>query len=163
MNIRVGINGFGRMGRLALRTAWDWPEFDIVHINEIKGGPETAAHLLEFDSVHGPWHRGIRATDRQVIIDGKAVGFSDKKSPGEVAWKDLGIDVVIEASGKFRTQETLQPYFDQGVAKVIVAAPVKAGALNMVMGVNDDLYQPAKHHLVTAASCTTNCLAPIVK
>ena len=163
MNIRVGINGFGRMGRLALRTAWDWPEFDIVHINEIKGGPETAAHLLEFDSVHGPWHRGIRATDRQVIIDGKAVGFSDKKSPGEVAWKDLGIDVVIEASGKFRTQETLQPYFDQGVAKVIVAAPVKAGALNMVMGVNDDLYQPAKHHLVTAASCTTNCLAPLVQ
>ena len=163
MNIRVGINGFGRMGRLALRTAWDWPEFEIVHINEIKGGPETAAHLLEFDSVHGRWSREIRATDSQVVIDGKAVGFSDKKTPGELAWKDLGIDVVIEASGKFRTRETLQPYFDQGVAKVIVAAPVKAGALNIVMGVNDSLYEPGEHHLLTAASCTTNCLAPIVK
>ncbi|BCR03697.1 glyceraldehyde-3-phosphate dehydrogenase [Desulfuromonas versatilis] len=163
MSIRIGINGFGRMGRLALRAAWDWPEFEIVHINEIKGGAECAAHLLEFDSVHGRWNRRIEHDDRSVFIDGKRIGFSEYKTPGEVPWNELGIDIVIEASGKFRTTELLQPYYDRGVKKVIVAAPVKQGALNIVMGVNDHLYNPAEHHLLTAASCTTNCLAPVVK
>ena len=163
MSIRIGINGFGRMGRLALRAAWDWPELDIVHINEVKGGPETAAHLLEFDSVHGRWPRVLRVIDGSVAIDGKTVGFSEEQSPGNVPWGKLGVDIVIEASGKFRTPELLQPCFDQGARKVIVAAPVKTGALNIVMGVNDDLYEPDKHHLLTAASCTTNCLAPMVK
>ncbi|MEJ2197867.1 MAG: ArsJ-associated glyceraldehyde-3-phosphate dehydrogenase [Desulfuromonadales bacterium] len=163
MSIRVGINGFGRMGRLALRTAWDWPDFEIVHINEVKGGPETAAHLLEFDSVHGRWQRDIGAADGELVIDGKPVGFRDMQPPGEVVWDELGVDIVIEASGKFVKPELLQPYFDRGVKKVIVAAPVKKGALNIVMGVNDHLYEPDKHHLLTAASCTTNCLAPVVK
>ena len=163
MSIRIGINGFGRMGRLALRAAWDWPELEIVHINEVKGGAQCAAHLLEFDSVHGRWNREIRAEGSVVIIDGSAVGFSEYKTPGEVPWDDLGVDIVIESSGKFRTTDLLQPYFDRGVKKVIVAAPVKEGALNIVMGVNDDLYDPAEHHLLTAASCTTNCLAPVVK
>jgi glyceraldehyde 3-phosphate dehydrogenase len=163
MSVRIGINGFGRMGRLALRTAWDWPELEIVHINEVKGGAQCAAHLLEFDSVHGRWNREIRAEGSVVIIDGSAVGFSEYKSPGEVPWDDLGVDIVIESSGKFRTTDLLQPYFDRGVKKVIVAAPVKEGALNIVMGVNDGLYDPAEHHLLTAASCTTNCLAPVVK
>lgn len=163
MNIRIGINGFGRMGRLALRAAWDWPELDIVHINEVKGGAETAAHLLEFDSVHGRWNRELRAEKDAVVIEGKEVGFSELKSPGEVPWKERGVDIVIESSGKFRTAEVLQPYFDAGVKKVIVAAPVKEGALNIVMGVNDHLYDPQTHHLLTAASCTTNCLAPVVK
>jgi glyceraldehyde 3-phosphate dehydrogenase len=151
------------MGRLALRAAWDWPELEIVHINEVKGGAQCAAHLLEFDSVHGRWNREIRAEESVVIIDGSAVGFSEYKTPGEVPWDDLGVDIVIESSGKFRTTDLLQPYFDRGVKKVIVAAPVKEGALNIVMGVNDDLYDPAEHHLLTAASCTTNCLAPVVK
>ncbi|WP_027715318.1 ArsJ-associated glyceraldehyde-3-phosphate dehydrogenase [Desulfuromonas sp. TF] len=163
MSIRIGINGFGRMGRLALRAAWDWPELEIVHINEVKGGAQCAAHLLEFDSVHGRWNREIRAEGSVVIIDGSAIGFSEYKSPGEVPWDDLGVDIVIESSGKFRTTDLLQPYFDRGVKKVIVAAPVKEGALNIVMGVNDGLYDPAEHHLLTAASCTTNCLAPVVK
>jgi glyceraldehyde 3-phosphate dehydrogenase len=163
MSIRIGINGFGRMGRLALRAAWDWPELEIVHINEVKGGAETAAHLLEFDSVHGRWNRNIRGEGSAVIIDGAAVGFSEFKTPGEVPWDDLGVDIVIESSGKFRTTDLLQPYFDRDVKKVIVAAPVKEGALNVVMGVNDGLYDPAEHHLITAASCTTNCLAPVVK
>jgi glyceraldehyde 3-phosphate dehydrogenase len=163
MSVRIGINGFGRMGRLALRAAWDWPELEIVHINEVKGGAQCAAHLLEFDSVHGRWNREIRAEGSVVIIDGSAVGFSEYKTPGEVPWDDLGVDIVIESSGKFRTTDLLQPYFDRGVKKVIVAAPVKEGALNIVMGVNDDLYEPAEHHLLTAASCTTNCLAPVVK
>ncbi len=163
MSIRIGINGFGRMGRLALRAAWDWPEFEIVHINEVKGGAETAAHLLEFDSVHGRWPRQLSAEESAIEIDGRRVGYSEFKAPGEVPWDAHGVDIVIEASGKFRTPQLLQPYFDRGVKKVIVAAPVKEGALNIVMGVNDQLYDPAKHHLLTAASCTTNCLAPVVR
>lgn len=163
MSIRIGINGFGRMGRLALRTAWDWPEFEIVHVNEVKGGVECAAHLLEFDSVHGRWNREIRYENEALFIAGKTIGFSEHKTPGEVPWEDYGVDIVIESSGKFRTTELLAPYYDRGVKKVIVAAPVKQGALNIVMGVNDGLYDPAANHLLTAASCTTNCLAPVVK
>jgi glyceraldehyde 3-phosphate dehydrogenase len=163
MSIRIGINGFGRMGRLALRVAWDWPDFEIVHINEVKGGPETAAHLLEFDSVHGRWQRDIRVVDGSLVIDGRTACFSAENAPGDVPWGERGVDIVIESSGKFRTPELLHPYYDRGVKKVIVAAPVKQGALNIVMGVNDDLYDRDRHHLLTAASCTTNCLAPVVK
>ena len=163
MSIKVGINGFGRMGRLALRAAWDWPEFEIVHINEVKGGVECAAHLLEFDSVHGRWNRQIETTADSLMIDGKRISLSEHNKPADVPWNELGVDIVIEATGQFRTGELLQPYFDRGVKKVIVAAPVKQGALNIVMGVNNRLYDPAQHHLLTAASCTTNCLAPVIK
>lgn len=163
MSIRIGINGFGRMGRLALRAAWSWPEIDIVHINEIKGGAACAAHLLEFDSVQGRWPHTISSEPDAVTVDGRRIGFSEYETPGEVPWEKYGVDIVIEASGQFRTPETLQAYFDRAVKKVIVAAPVKQGALNIVMGVNDHLYDPQQHHLLTAASCTTNCLAPVVK
>jgi glyceraldehyde 3-phosphate dehydrogenase len=163
MSIRIGINGFGRMGRLALRVAWDWPDYSIVHINEVKGGTEAAAHLLEFDSVHGRWPRAIRAQEKSIEIDGRRVSFTEAPSLGVVPWRELGVDIAIECSGKFRTTETLQPYFDAGVQTVIVAAPVKEGALNVVIGCNDHLYEPDKHRLLTAASCTTNCLAPVVK
>ena len=163
MTVRIGINGFGRMGRLGLRAAWDWPEFEIVHVNEIKGGTKAAAHLLEFDTVHGRWDRSIAAAEDSIQVADREIGFTDYGSPGEVPWNDIGVDVVVESSGQFRTTETLQPYFDRGVKKVVVAAPVKEGALNVVMGCNDDLYDPSKHHLVTAASCTTNCIAPVVK
>ncbi|MCL2926157.1 MAG: ArsJ-associated glyceraldehyde-3-phosphate dehydrogenase [Trichodesmium sp. MAG_R04] len=159
----IGINGFGRMGRLALRAAWEWPELEFVHINEIKGGTAAAAHLLKFDSVHGRWSPEVEAAGEQVIIDGKPLSFSEYSQPGEVPWKKFGVDIVLECSGKFRTKNTLDPYFQNGVKKVIVAAPVKEEALNVVMGVNDNLYEPEKHHLLTAASCTTNCLAPVVK
>jgi len=163
MTIRVGINGFGRMGRLALRAGWHFPELEIAHINETKGGAETAAHLLTFDSVHGRWTRDVSATNDAVIIDGKRVSFTANTTPGEVPWKARGVDIVLECSGKFRTPELLAPYFESGVRKVIVAAPVKNQALNVVVGVNDHLYRPEEHHLLTAASCTTNCLAPVVK
>lgn len=161
--MRVGINGFGRMGRLALRAAWGWPELDFVHINEIKGGPEAAAHLLTFDSVHGRWNRDVQARGGDISIDGKALTFSEQSKPGDVPWRDLGVDIVLECSGRFRDRATLDPYFERGVRKVIVAAPVKAGALNIVMGINDHLYRAEEHDLLTAASCTTNCLAPVVK
>jgi len=163
MKVRIGINGFGRMGRLALRAAWGWPEIEFVHINETKGGPETAAHLLKFDSVHGRWGSEVGAEHDHLCIDSQRVSFSEYSSPGEVLWQDLGVDLVLECSGKFRTPDALAPYFEVGVRKVIVAAPVKNGALNIVMGVNDHEYRPHDHHLLTAASCTTNCLAPVVK
>ncbi|MBD2102135.1 ArsJ-associated glyceraldehyde-3-phosphate dehydrogenase [Leptolyngbya sp. FACHB-261] len=163
MRARVGINGFGRIGRLALRAGWGWPELEFVHINELKGGPKTAAHLLKFDSVHGRWAPEVEAEGDQVCIDGKYLSFSESASPGEVPWEEFGVDLVLECSGKFRSPELLAPYFDHRVHKVIVAAPVKGGALNLVMGVNEHLYEPDQHHLLTAASCTTNCLAPVVK
>lgn len=163
MTVRVGINGFGRIGRLDLRAAWGWPEIEFVHINETKGGAVTAAHLLKFDSVHGRWLPEVEAKDNCILVDDKSLSFSEYPSPGEVPWEEYGVDIVLECSGKFRTPENLEPYFKRGVKKVIVAAPVKEKALNIVMGINDCLYQPDEHHLLTAASCTTNCLAPVVK
>lgn len=160
---RVGINGFGRMGRLVLRAAWGWPDLEFVHINETKGGPEVAAHLLKFDSVHGRWEHDVSHGDREISVAKQSLTFSASAVPGEVPWRDLGVDIVLECSGKFRTTETLAQYMRSGVRKVLVAAPVKDGALNVVVGVNDHLYRPTEHHIITAASCTTNCLAPVVK
>jgi glyceraldehyde 3-phosphate dehydrogenase len=174
--MRVGINGMGRIGRLALRAAMggiyrgaDDPRgenrLDVVHITELKGGAATTAHLLEFDSIHGRWRESFGVEDDRAIVVGKRrIGFSDAATPDAVAWGDLGCDVVLECTGKFLKLEQLKGYFDPGAKQVIVAAPVKdAAALNIVVGINDHLYEPAKHRLLTAASCTTNCLAPVVK
>jgi glyceraldehyde 3-phosphate dehydrogenase len=163
MSVRIGINGFGRIGRLALRAAWGWPELTFEHINELKGDAATSAHLLIFDSVHGRWSHEVRGEGDTLAIDDTAISYSSAANPGAVSWREHGVDIVLECSGKFRTAETLAPYFQQGVRKVIVAAPVKKDALNIVVGVNDHWYDPAQHHLLTAASCTTNCLAPVVK
>jgi glyceraldehyde 3-phosphate dehydrogenase len=161
---RIGINGFGRMGRLGLRAAWGWPELEFAHINELKGDAGTAAHLLTFDSVHGRWDRQADGDGDTLTIDGRAIGYSSAAEPGAVAWDEHGVEIVLECSGRFRTIESLQPYFQRGVKKVVVAAPVKdARALNIVVGVNDDRYDPDAFDIVTAASCTTNCLAPVVK
>ncbi|MEO0018790.1 MAG: hypothetical protein RLZZ522_2073, partial [Verrucomicrobiota bacterium] len=157
------INGFGRIGRLALRAGWGIPDLEFAHINEIAGDGAASAHLLYFDSVHGRWNREVEGSPGQVVIEGRKLGHTSHKDFSKVPWGDLGVDIVLEASGKFRTPEQLDAYFKAGVKKVIVAAPVKSGALNIVMGVNDHLYQPDQHHLLTAASCTTNCLAPVVK
>ncbi len=162
--VKVGINGFGRIGRLVLRAGWAFPELDFIHINDPKAGAETAAHLLKFDSVHGRWPPQVEALQSdQFTIDGAPLSVSQFTSPDQVPWADHGVDLVLECSGKFRTLETLAPYFEGGVRKVIVAAPVKSGALNVVYGINDHLYDRQQHHLLTAASCTTNCLAPVVK
>jgi glyceraldehyde 3-phosphate dehydrogenase len=171
----VGINGMGRIGRLALRAALGGlprdpgdprrdTSLDIVHVNEVKGGAAATAHLLEFDSVHGRWRAGIQAEDdRAIALGSRRIGFSAAAQPGDVAWGDLGCDIVLECTGKFLTPAQLQGYFDRGAERVIVAAPVKDdAALNVVVGVNDDRYDPARHRLLTAASCTTNCLAPVV-
>jgi glyceraldehyde 3-phosphate dehydrogenase len=163
MSVRVGINGFGRIGRLTLRAGLNRPEFTVVHINEAKGGAVTAAHLLEFDSVHGRWPVQISAAASLLTVDEQQMAFSDQEEPGAVRWDDSGVNIVLECSGKFRTSQALQPYFERGVRKVIVAAPIKKDALNIVMGINDHLYDPEIHDIITAASCTTNCLAPVVK
>ena len=164
MPTRIGINGFGRMGRLALRAAWGGSELEFVHINELNGDAQTAAHLLTFDSVHGRWDHDVAGVGDELSIDGSPISYGSLAAPGDVPWDDHGVDVVIESSGKFRTIESLAPYFERGVRKVIVAAPVKDDrALNVVVGVNHDRYDPEQHDIVTAASCTTNCLAPVVK
>lgn len=163
MATRIGINGFGRMGRLTFRAGWGNPDIEFVHLNETGGDGLISAHLLYFDSVHGRWNHEVRGEKDRVFIDGKVVSHSSQKNFTDVPWRDLGVDIVLESSGRFRTQEQLELYLKAGVKKVIVAAPVKQGALNIVMGVNDHLYEPDKHHLLTAASCTTNCLAPVVK
>ena len=163
MPVRIGINGFGRMGRLALRALWDHAEVEVVQINEIAGDAATAAHLLNFDSVQGRWQHEALADGDEIVADGRRIGFSSHVAPGDVPWDELGIEVVLESTSKFKTPEALAPFFARGVDSVVVAAPVKQGALNVVIGVNDDLYDPNEHKIVTAASCTTNCLAPVVK
>ncbi|AVO46605.1 ArsJ-associated glyceraldehyde-3-phosphate dehydrogenase [Phreatobacter cathodiphilus] len=174
--MRVGISGMGRIGRLALRAALgaaqrgaDDPRavnrLDVVHLNEIKGGAATTAHLLEFDSVQGRWRGGIAAEGEDAVTIGdRRMSFSAHAAPADIPWGDLGVDVVLECTGKFLTPAVLEGHLKRGAKRVIVAAPVKdPSVLNVVVGVNEQLYDPAKHPIVTAASCTTNCLAPVVK
>jgi len=174
--MRVGISGMGRIGRLALRAAMGAAErqpedpraqhrLEVVHLNEIKGGAAACAHLLEFDSVQGRWRTPIEAVGAAALrIGGASLSFSEHVKPADIPWGDLGVDLVLECTGKFLTPEVLQGHLDRGAKRVIVAAPVKfESVLNVVIGVNEDLYEPARHPIVTAASCTTNCLAPVVK
>ncbi|MDN7138122.1 ArsJ-associated glyceraldehyde-3-phosphate dehydrogenase [Pseudidiomarina sp. 1ASP75-14] len=162
MTIKVGINGLGRIGRLALRIATERSDLEVVKLNDPGGSAETFAHLLNFDSVHGSWNRQASASGDQLLVDGQGIGFSQFKSIAENDWSEC--DIVLECSGKMKTVEVLNAYLEQGVKRVVVSAPVKEkGALNLVVGVNDHLFDPAEHRIITAASCTTNCLAPVVK
>ncbi|MDG1688234.1 MAG: ArsJ-associated glyceraldehyde-3-phosphate dehydrogenase [Gammaproteobacteria bacterium] len=165
MSIRVAINGFGRMGKLTLRAGLDNNELEFVHINEIAGDAHCQAHLIQFDTVHGQWgqDKTISSTDNSITIDSQTLTFSQSENPADIDWKALEIDLVIECTGQFKTEQQLQTYFEHGVKKVLVSAPCPEPALNLVYGVNHHLYDPAQHHIVTAASCTTNCLAPLVK
>jgi glyceraldehyde 3-phosphate dehydrogenase len=159
---RIGINGFGRMGRLTLRAAWQHDDIEFVRINDPAGDAATLAHLLNFDSVHGRWCHEATAEDDAILIGDSRIAVSRHTTIEATDWSDC--DLVIEASGKMKSKAVLQAYLDQGVQRVVVTAPVKEdGVLNIVMGVNDSLYDPAEHRIVTAASCTTNCLAPVVK
>jgi glyceraldehyde 3-phosphate dehydrogenase len=162
--IRVGINGFGRMGRLVVRALGQHPDLELVHVNETAGDLAASAHLLEFDTVHGRYPGTVGHDGDRLLIDGRPVSFSQVADPADIRWDVAGVDLVIEATGKWKTADTIAPHFDHGVRKVVVACPVKSdGVLNVVMGCNHHLYEPAVHHIVTAASCTTNCLAPVVK
>jgi len=162
MTIRVGINGFGRMGRLTLRAAWDQADIEFVQVNDPAGDAATLAHLLAFDSVHGRWDAAISADGDALVVGERRIPVTRNKELADTDWS--GCDVVVEASGRFRKPEVLQPYLDQGVKRVVVTAPIKAeGTLDIVMGVNHGRFDPAVHRIVSAASCTTNCLAPVVK
>ncbi len=174
--MKVGINGMGRVGRLALRAAMGAIEreatdprignrLEVVHLNEIKGGAVATAHLLAFDSVQGKWRADIAVDNENAIrINERQLSFSSQTNAADIPWGDLGVDLVLECTGKFLTPETLQGHLNGGAKRVIVAAPVKTGnVLNIVVGVNEHLYDPTRDRIVTAASCTTNCLAPIVK
>ncbi|MFP4245924.1 MAG: ArsJ-associated glyceraldehyde-3-phosphate dehydrogenase [Halochromatium sp.] len=173
MSIRIGINGFGRMGRLALRAALDRAPgpgasaaLTFTRVNEIACDAAGSAHLLQFDSVHGRWNHECRGTTTstgagELAIDGETLAYGQHKTIAAGDWSDC--DLVFEATGKHhKDPQLLQGYFDQGVKTVIVAAPTQ-GALDIVYGVNHDRYNPSEHRLLTAASCTTNCLAPVVK
>lgn len=174
--MRVGINGMGRIGRLALRAALGAAErplddprngnrLEVVHLNEIKGGAAATAHLLEFDSMQGRWRTQIgHDGDQAIHIGERKLGFSSETTPTDIPWGDFGVDVVLECTGRFLTPAVLEGHLKRGARRVIVAAPVKdPSVLNTVVGINEHLYDPAKHPIVTAASCTTNCLAPVVK
>lgn len=173
--MNIGINGFGRIGRLVFRALWGRPGLSLVHVNDPSGDARTAAHLLAFDSVHGRWGQEVRAqpdgatTSPGFRVGTSPVSYSQESDPAAVPWHQAGVEMVLECSGKFKTPETLRPYFDQaGLNRVVVACPVKgeiagAEALNIVYGINHHLYDPGRHRLITAASCTTNCLAPVVK
>jgi len=167
--MKIGINGFGRIGRLVFRALWGRPGIELVHVNDPAGDAHAAAHLLAFDSVHGRWHQAVQATTGGFSVATTALSYSQEKDPTAVPWRQADVEMVLECSGKFKTPQTLQPYFDQvGLKHVVVACPVKgeiagAEALNIVFGINHHLYDPSVHRLTTAASCTTNCLAPVVK
>jgi glyceraldehyde 3-phosphate dehydrogenase len=173
--MKIGINGFGRIGRLVFRALWGRPGIELVHVNDPGGDAATAAHLLSFDSVHGRWPVAVSFPTEETshpkgfVVEQRRVGYSQEQDPSAVPWRQAGVAMVLECSGRFKTPQTLQPYFDAvGLQRVIVACPVRgeiagAEALNVVFGINHQLYEPGRHRLLTAASCTTNCLAPLVK
>lgn len=162
---KIAINGLGRMGKLVLRGLIDEGiDAEIALLNEPVGDAEMNAHLLEFDTVHGRWLADFAFGEDSLTIDGEEMRLTHVWSPAELPLAELGIDVVIDCTGKFKTVEKLQPYFDAGVKKVVISAPVKEEeAVNIVYGVNHDIYDADNHRIITAASCTTNCIAPVVQ
>lgn len=161
--MRVGINGFGRMGRLALRAGFERGDLEFVAVNEPFATAETLAILTEFDSVQGRWSHGCTAEGQRLVVDGAGLAVTGHTRPEDIPWAELGVELVLECSGQFRKTELLQPHLDQGAQRIVVSAPVKGGPPNLVVGVNHQSVDLAEHTIVTAASCTTNCLAPIVR
>ena len=163
MAIRIGINGFGRIGRNMLRASWNDPDIEYVAVNDITDA-RTLAHLLKYDSVLGIFQADVKATEDAIVVNGKKVRVLAEKEVGKLPWKDLGISVVIESTGKYtKRQDVVQHIEKGGAAKVIVSAPATDPDITLVLGVNEKSYDPARHHVISNASCTTNCLAPVVK
>ena len=163
MTLKIGINGFGRIGRNFFRASYKDPEIDIVAVNDITDAA-TLAHLLKYDSVLGILDAKIQATDDSLIVDGKEIKVLSKKNPSDINWKELGISYVIESTGLFRKRPDAEKHIkDGGAEKVIISAPAKDPDVTLVLGVNEDIYDANKHHIISNASCTTNCLAPPAK
>lgn len=162
MATKVGINGFGRIGRLVFRAMEKDPAFDIVAIND-PGSITAAAHLLKYDSIHGRVYDEVRVDGDSIVVDGRTVKVLSDRDPANLSWGELGVDLVIESTGFFTDANAAHAHIDAGAKKVLITAPAKNEDITIVMGVNDDQYDPAKHHIVSNASCTTNCLAPFAK
>jgi len=163
MSLKIGINGFGRIGRNFFRASYKNPEYDIIAVNDITDA-ETLAHLLQYDSVLGKLDSEIKATDEAIIVDGKKIKVLSEKNPSDINWQKLGVSYVIESTGLFRKRADAEKHIkDGGAEKVIISAPAKDPDITLVLGVNEDIYEPEKHHIISNASCTTNCLAPAAK
>jgi glyceraldehyde 3-phosphate dehydrogenase len=159
---RLGINGFGRIGRMCMRASLENPEVEVVAINGTTS-PQSLAHLLKYDSIHGKLRNSIETTDNEIIVDGRPIRILSDRNPENLPWGDYGVDIVIESTGKFNNGEACQVHLRNGAKKVVITAPAKNEDITIVMGVNEDAYDPEKHHVISNASCTTNCLAPVAK
>ena len=162
MSVKLGINGFGRIGRLVFRASLKHPDVEVVAVNDLTDSA-TMAHLLKYDSVHGMLDRSIVAKDDTIEVDGKAVAITSIKDPAMLRWKEFGVDIVAECTGLFRDRENAEKHLAAGARKVIISAPAKDPDITIVLGVNSNRYDPRKHHVISNASCTTNCLAPVAK
>ena len=162
MSVKVGINGFGRIGRLVFRAALNNPQVDIVAVNDLTDS-ETLAHLLKYDSVHGIFNADVKAADGAIIVNGKEIKVTAVTDPAALPWKELGVQVALESTGRFTKRPDAAKHLDAGAKKVVISAPGKEEDITIVMGVNHDKYDPANHHVISNASCTTNCLAPFAK
>jgi glyceraldehyde 3-phosphate dehydrogenase len=162
MTVKVGINGFGRIGRLVFRAAWNHPEVEVVAINDLADSA-TIAHLLKYDSVHGRFEPEISAENDRLQVNGNSVAIRSIKEPDKIDWRKLGVDIVAECTGLFRDREGASRHLAAGARKVIISAPAGDPDITVVMGVNSNQYDPRQHHIISNASCTTNCLAPVAK
>ncbi|MDY6849725.1 MAG: type I glyceraldehyde-3-phosphate dehydrogenase [Geoalkalibacter sp.] len=162
MAVKVAINGFGRIGRNVFRAALNDKDIEIVAVNDLTDS-QTLAHLLKYDSVHGTFDADIRADGEDILVNGKKLKVLSEKDPGALPWRELGVKVVIESTGLFTEGDKAQKHIDAGASKVIISAPGKNVDATFCMGINEKDYDPAKHHVVSNASCTTNCLAPVAK
>ncbi len=162
MPVRIGLNGFGRIGRLVLRKALENPEIEVVAVNDLVDAA-TNAHLFKYDSVHGTFRGAVQAVDGAIIVNGREIKIFSEKDPSHLPWGDLGVQIVIEGTGRFTEAEKAAAHLQAGAKKVIITAPAKNEDITVVMGVNEQRYNPAKDHIISNASCTTNCLAPVVK
>ncbi|HXL03996.1 MAG TPA: type I glyceraldehyde-3-phosphate dehydrogenase [Bacillota bacterium] len=162
MAVKIGINGFGRIGRLVYRAAYENPDAEIVAINDLADA-KTNAHLLKYDSVHGIFPGNVEVKDGNIVVDGKTIKVFSEREPQAIPWRDMGVDIVVESTGVFTAADKASGHLTAGAKKVIITAPAKGEDLTIVMGVNEGSYDPAKHNIVSNASCTTNCLAPVAK
>src|SRR5262249_5669482 len=162
MGLKVGINGFGRIGRVLFRATWGTPDVEIVAVNDLTDA-HTLAHLLKYDSIHGVLAAEVEATEDRCFVDGKAVRVLAQKDPASLPWRELGVDLVVESTGRFVDRAGAGHHLEAGAKKVVITAPAKDPDLTVVLGVNEGTYDPARHHIVSNASCTTNCLATVTK
>jgi len=163
MTVKVGINGFGRIGRNTFKAGFDNPDIEFVAVNDLPVPVETLAHLLKYDSTMGTWNKKVEAKGDSIMVDGKALKVVSYKDPAQIPWGEMGVDIVIESTGIFRDKEGASKHLQAGAKKVIISAPAKNEDITIVMGVNEDKYDAANHNIISNASCTTNCVAPLVK